>query len=309
MDDLILTGNIVLKDRQILDMGCIPYGYFRYVQSYTFMRKYANIMRYYVDILSYLYKEPISKTKQPDVLLQKEDKLIPAKEYFLRICGVNKKQSPPPLFRVQSTETTMLVNKALYDVLEHLSWQNKPQVNPVRLMATNNTPATKPGEYYIYRNPFLPDYEQSGFPPYVNVGIWPIPYPLALRDFGNTPIVTTKSFAEMCTADVVYYEGIRCDWNDNGKKPTMRYFYSDFIFSLKTVRRMLAVDPDLVFAPVYTTDRDMQSFSQEALSLMEKLEWSEINKTLDYKLRDYCKKWGHFYDTERFDREFPRFWS
>lgn len=153
MDDLILTGNIVLKDRQILDMGCIPYGYFRYVQSYTFMRKYANIMRYYVDILSYLYKEPISKTKQPDVLLQKEDKLIPAKEYFLRVCGVNKKQSPPPLFRVQSTETTMLVNNALYDVLEHLSWQNKPQVNPVRLMATNNTPATKSGEYYIYRNP------------------------------------------------------------------------------------------------------------------------------------------------------------
>ena len=246
MDDLILTGNIVLKDRQILDMGCIPYGYFRYVQSYTFMRKYANIMRYYVDVLSYLYKEPISKTKQPDVLLQEEDKLIPAKEYFLRVCGVNKKQSPPPIFRVQSTLTTMVVNNALYDVLEHLSWQNKPQVNPVRLMATNNALATKTGEYYIYRNPFLPDYEQSGFPPYVNVGIWPIPYPLALRDFGNTSIVTTKSFAEMCTADVVYYEGIRCDWIDNGKKPTMRYFYSDFIFSLKTVRRMLAKHTDTI---------------------------------------------------------------
>lgn len=308
MDDLILTGNIVQDDRQILDMGCIPYGYFRYVQSYTFMRKYANIMRYYIDFESYLYKEPISKKKQPDVLLQDEDKLTPGKEYFLRICGVNKKQSPPPLFRAKFWKTIMLVNTALYDVLEHLSWQNKPQVNPVRLMATNNTPVTKPGEYYIYRNPFLPDYEQSGFPPYVNVGIWPIPYPLALRDLGNTSIVTTKSFTKMFTADVVYYEGISCDWNDNGKKPTMHYFYCDFIFSLKTVRRMLAVDPDLVFAPVYTTGRDMQSFSQEALTLSEKLEWSEVNKTLDYKLRDYCKKWGHFYDTERFDREFPRFW-
>lgn len=279
------------------------------------MRKYADNLRYYVDVESYLYKEPISKKKRPDVLVQAEDKLIPEAEYYVRIAGVNKKQDSPPLYRIGSCETPMLVNSALYDVLEQLSWQNKPQVNPVRLMSTNNSLATKPGEYYMYRNPFLPDYQESGFPPYVNVGVCPVPMSLQLWDLGNSSFVTTKPFAEKCTADVVYIEGISYFWhkflynvNDKNEKPAPICLHTDFIFSLKTVRHMLAVDPDLVFTPVYTTDRKIQDFGQEAEELSKRVGCSDERKIRMYKLRDYCKKWGKYYDTERFDREYPMFY-
>ena len=35
MDDLLQSGNIVTEDSRIEEMGCHPYGYFRYIQGYT----------------------------------------------------------------------------------------------------------------------------------------------------------------------------------------------------------------------------------------------------------------------------------
>ena len=309
MDDLLQSGNIVTEDSRLEEMGCHPYGYFRYIQGYTFVRKYGTLMRYYVDIESYLYKEPVSKAKKPDVLVQNGDKLRPGAEYYMRICGVNKKQTPPALYRAGSMETSMLVNSALFQTLEKLSWQNKPQVNPIRLMSTNNALATQPGDYYLYRTPYWLDDDACGFPSWVNVGIWPVPMLFSLEDFQGHSFVTTEEFAHQCTADVIYHEGIRCDWeNDSGEKPGRRYFYTNFIFNLKAVRQMLEIDPDLVFAPVYTTGRDMQELRKEALAFNESTYWDEGKKARLYKLRDYCRQWGHVYDSERFDREYPRFW-
>ncbi|MBQ3143702.1 MAG: hypothetical protein IJB89_04225 [Akkermansia sp.] len=52
MDDLLQSGNIVTEDSRLEELGCPTYGYFRYIQGYTFVRKYGTLMRYYVDIES-----------------------------------------------------------------------------------------------------------------------------------------------------------------------------------------------------------------------------------------------------------------
>ena len=52
LDDLLQSGNIVTEDSRLEELGCPTYGYFRYIQGYTFVRKYGTLMRYYVDIES-----------------------------------------------------------------------------------------------------------------------------------------------------------------------------------------------------------------------------------------------------------------
>lgn len=84
--------------------------------------------------------------------------------------------------------------------------------------------------------------------------------------------------------------------------------FTDFEFSLNAVRQILTIDPELVFAPVYATDRNMQDFRKDAMNLIKTADWSESNKARLYKLRDFCKQCGRTYDSERFDREYPRFW-
>lgn len=302
------TGNIVLGDPRLEDLGCYSYGYFRYLQVYTFVRKYGNEMRYYVDDESYLYKDPISKAKKPDVLVQDEEKLIPGREYYMRICGVNKKQTPPTLYQ-KLWVTPFVVNAPLYKVLEGLSWHHKPQVNPLRLMSTNNSVATKAGDYYMYRSPFLPDYKASELPAQVIVGVCGVPYIFNLMDGASTTVIS-ESEAQKFTADVVYYEGIHVGLDllhNKERKPYWGEFSINFIFSLKAVRQMLTVDPDLVFTPVYAT-RNMQDYAQNVDNLERTTDWLDEHKSCAYKLRDYCRKWGKVYDSERFDRDPPRFW-
>lgn len=302
MDDLLQTGNIVLGAPILKELGCHTYGYYRYVQTYTFMRKYGRVLRYYVDWDSYLYRMPLcSKAKNPDVLVPDDEQLIPRKEYYVRVLGANKKQAPPPLMGLSGCKPApLLLSKACLNVMEGLSWQYKPQLNPVRYMAGNNSPVTAPGDYYMYRTAILPDYSPDEVPPYRDFDVVCVPTELDVYDSHgiSDPLVLHDSFAQKFTADVVYYEGtLPGDHVGLGTS-----LLPEYVFTEKAVRLLLALDPDLVFAPAYATDRD-------PLSLREC--WTKdymARRSAEIALRDYLRKWGKVYDPIRFDREYPQFW-
>lgn len=63
MKKLIDNGNVFFLEKPYECLCCFETGYFRYVGEYTMLRKYATTSRFYVDFMSYLYKEPVSKKK------------------------------------------------------------------------------------------------------------------------------------------------------------------------------------------------------------------------------------------------------
>ncbi len=317
MKKLIDNGNIFALEKPYDCLCCFETGYFRYVEPYTLLRKYSDVSRFYIDSNSYLYKEPVSKIKNPEVLIGHDVHIQEGKNYYVRICGTSKKALPPPMYEPhEGVEPVVLINKDIHHLMNTLSWQNKPQINPVQIITTSNTVASKPGDFYMLRQPLWWYSDFTALSPYVD---WRTAFffytPMPGLPLGEA--IYESRVLESFHADIISYDGQRYE----AEKPTRPVLSRpcDLLFSLKTVKNLVSIDPDMVFAPVHVTELPIEDFIRRRDSIYKEY-ITRRNKSVytnevdmreqecNVRLREYLKKWAKEYDTERFDGPHIRVW-
>lgn len=321
MKKLIENGNIFVLEKPYECLCCFESGYFRYVGEYTMLRKYATTSRFYVDFMSYLYKEPVSKIKNPEVLVKHDEHIPEGKNYYVRVCGTSKKVLPPSMYMVKnSSDAITLINQDVFKLINALSWQNKPQINPVQIITTSNTVASAPGDFYMLR---VPSWWYSDFltiSPYVD---WRTSY-FSSVSIPGLPIFETiyeKRVLDLFHADIISYSGQLYE-TEKPTRPVLSH-PSELLFSLNAVKKLVSLDSVLVFAPVHVTELPIEDFIQRRDCIdKEYAAWRDKNlyRSIDEvevnmreqecykKLREYLKKWAKEYDAERFDRFHIRVW-
>lgn len=312
MKQLIENGNIFSPEKPYECLECFESGYFRYTGEYTLLRKYACTNRFYEDRSSYLYKEPVSKNKNPEVLIGEDVSIPEDKNYYVRVCGTSRKVLPPAMYRIWDDDSpVVLINKDIHDLMNILSWQNKPQINPVQVITTSNTIASKPGDFYMLRQPrwWYSDFTASSS--YVDWRAAFFFYEVsAVSPYGE--VVYEKRVLDLFHADIIAYDGQEYE-TEKPTKPRLSFSF-DLLFSLKAVKKLVTIDPDFVFAPVHVTELPIEDFilrrknmDKECLSLFcrEGSAAAELRRReCNARLRAYLKKWAKFYDQNRFNRDY-----
>ena len=317
MKTLIDNGNIFAVEKPYECLGCFETGYFRYVGAYTKLRKYGTTSRFYEDRDSFLYKEPVSKVKHPDVIVESDAHLPEGKNYYVRVCGASKKVLPPSMYAVSySLGQVLLINKEIHEVIDSLSWQNKPQMNPVQIITTSNTVASKPGDFYMLRDPlwWYSDFSSSSHD---------VDWRTASFFYVHSPglpigeNIYEKRVLDLLQGDIISYSGQLYE-REKSTRPVLSRA-PELLFSLYAVKKLVSIDPDLVFAPVHATELPIEDFIQRRSTIDKEYidcrhknlytDEVEIREQECYKrLREYLKKWAKEYDAERFDRPLIRVW-
>lgn len=251
-------------------------------------------------------------------MLVKHDERIPeGKNYYVRVCGTSKKVLPPSMYTLKpSFDAITLINQDVFRLINALSWQNKPQINPVQIITTSNTVASNPGDFYMLRVPCWWYSDFLTFSPYVD---WRSSF-FTYAHIPSLPISETiyeKRVLDLFHADIISYSGQLYET----EKPTRPVLSRacELFFSLNAVKELVSIDSDLVFAPVHATELPIEEFILRRKSIdneyndcrYKNLYTDEVDireQECYKKLREYLKKWAKEYDEERFDRLHIRVW-
>lgn len=295
LQSLIDSGNVVHDLPEALD-GAVPSGYFMYNEEYSYAKKYGTpwILDHegaagFKSFFSALPQKEMIKKSWIDLGKRNFEGL---ELIYYRYLGLKKHMKAPSLtfdYNPLWGKNCMLISKKLGDLLYSSTYFDLQPPFPAQVVTSKGEIHDDSLQYYIIHGK---DQTEKNFFSIPECRIDKNMQYSLLKCFSY---ILDKNQNYLTGEDIIHYQGIV----DN-------FFNVDqYFFSLNCIKKMIDIDPDLVFTPVYQHDDikayfDLYERKNDEIydDCYDDKEWlyDKILRCYFRKLRQYVHRWNPGFD-------------